>query len=374
MSRTPQRRGCGPLCRASLLLLVGMTGCDNGVAGLGGEFSPLARIPVVVTGDLAQHLPAGEALEDVHLRVALVWAGVQEFDDFCIEYGGGVKLPADASAAAVVAAGCRDVFGFVPIRVNEVAVLDEQGRATLDLNYLPTAEVLVGPPEGRGAYAGVVVYDDRDGNQTLDLRRARRHFKPGSESDFGPGKGPPEGGRGPGGGEKQDVIEPVDYVYGGSFISMMQPHVRIAFREGQLAINKYFYPTLGCDPPALGFSTIAVTGTPFKATCVSGLTSGTEVSIPLRATADVAELACENPQTRFRDTEREADLSQPWYCVDNNRLVVANPPGLCKGLTSFLLSGCEGSATCKEPQWDDRDDPPDWWPCGDAAEPSKGGK
>lgn len=374
MNRTLRRRALSGHRRASPLLLTGLLlaalllaallGCDQGADGLGSVGKPLVQVPVVVTGDIAPLLAEGVKQDDLRLRVALIWAAVPELDDFCIEYGSGLKLPDHASITAVVEAGCRDIFGFVPLQVAEGAYVREDGRATLDLKHLPSAEVLVGPPEGRVAYASVVVYDDRDDDETLELRQARRHFKPGEDNLFGPGKGPPEGGRGPGAFDESDEFLPVDHVYGGSFVSMVKPNVRLAFREGDAASAKYFYPMLGCAPPAVGFSTISVTGTWAKATCAASITSETEVSVALSVTPAVAELACTNPQTRFRDTEREADLSQPWHCVSSNQLVVANPPGLCKGLTIFLLSGCGASASCKEPNWDDRADPPDWWPCG----------
>ena len=353
---------------ATVLLVVwaALPACAGDIMGLEEQLTPLGHIPVQITGDLGQFLPPGEDLEGVNLRVALVWAAVPEPDLFCVEHGSGLGLPVGASVTAVVDAGCRDIFGFVAGQVGEGAAVGPDGKATLDLLHLPTGEVLVGPPEGRVGYAGVVVYDDREDDGTLSLRRARRHFKPGSGDDFGPGDGPPPEGRGNRGFNVDiDVSLYSDFVYGGSFISMMQAHTRVAFREGQLGPTaQYFYPTLGCPTPASGFSTISVGGTPIKAVCVSGSMSTTEVSIPLRATPDVAELACGNAQTRYRDTEREADLEQPWHCVDANQLVVANPPGLCKGLTSFLLRGCRKSADCKEPDWDDSDKPPDWWPCG----------
>ena len=96
------RRAGSVLCLAPLLVAA----C-GGLQGFDGEAPPLVSFDVVFQGDLAPLLPAG--VSDVHaLRVALVWGAQWLTEPFCV-------LPAESpEAAAVIDAGCRDPFGFVP--------------------------------------------------------------------------------------------------------------------------------------------------------------------------------------------------------------------------------------------------------------------
>ena len=89
---------------------------------------------------------------------------------------------------------------------------------------------------------------------------------------------------------------PPDVVYGASFYTMLEPHVRLVYREGDFAVGSFFYPTLGCAAPPQGFSVMAVSGTPIKATCAISEVSQETVEVPLQATETVAEVACKNQQ------------------------------------------------------------------------------
>ena len=128
--------------------------------GFDGEAPPLATFQVVFQGDLAPLRPAG--VTDVHaLRVALVWGAQWLTEPFCV-------LPAEsAEAAAVIDAGCRDPFGFVPAAVSVGVPIAVDVPATLTLTQLPAADVMVGDVTARVAYGSLVVFDDRDDSGTL---------------------------------------------------------------------------------------------------------------------------------------------------------------------------------------------------------------
>ncbi len=79
--------------------------------GLDTPVTPLAQIHVQLAGDLSQVMPADAGAGAGNLHAALVW-GLQWLPEpFC------VLPPESPAAAAVIAAGCPDPFGFVPDRV-----------------------------------------------------------------------------------------------------------------------------------------------------------------------------------------------------------------------------------------------------------------
>jgi len=350
-----------------------LSGCGE-LSGLDEDLIPLATLRVQSKGNLSGLLAPGRDPANVRLRTALVWGAVPAPKRFCLKWGSplSIGLPTAASLTVVVKAGCSDPLGFTPELAGSGAALATSGHTALDLLYLPSAEVLVGPPEGRTGYGSVVIYDDRNGNGALDLRRSRRHFAPGEDwpgpgdppQGEGSGGGNGKGGQGPGGNPAAGFDDKTpDEVYGASFVSMLQPHVRVAYREGTFGTAAFYYPMTGCEPPPVGFSVIEVGGTILKASCEVSDLDAAVVHIPLQATQTVGHLACRPTNDRYYDTEWKADLTQPWVCLSENELVVANPPGPCKGITSFLLKGCFDTAACEEPDWDQTDNPPEWWPC-----------
>ena len=102
------------MTRASRLSLTiaaagALAGCSD-LQGFGGPVPPLVTFQVLVNGDLTPYRPPGVASER-SLQVAMVWGDQWQTEPFCI-------LPAESpDAAAVIAAGCRDPFGFVPLLV-----------------------------------------------------------------------------------------------------------------------------------------------------------------------------------------------------------------------------------------------------------------
>ncbi len=174
------------------------------------------------------------------LQVALVWGEQWLTEPFCLP----TQHP--DSAQMVVDRGCRDPFGFVPARVAADVPVTVGVPATISLQDLPSADLLVGDITSRVAYASLVVYDDRGndggaGDGTLDL--ALPHRLPGA------GPGPPQ----------IDTPDSFDIVYGASFLTMTAPDQRIGYLEGFFTPSG-FYPRSGCDHPPAGFSVLSAGG------------------------------------------------------------------------------------------------------------------
>ncbi len=359
-------------CLASLLV----AGCGK-LEGFGGPAPPLASFNVVLKGDLASVRPGGVA--DVHaLRVALVWGAQWLTEPFCV-------LPAESTeAAAVIDAGCRDPFGFVPAAVSVGVPIDVDVPTTLTLVQLPAADVMVGDVTARVAFGSLVVFDDRDDTGTLELAMPQR-------APSGGGRGRPQ----PGGGNSADII------YGASFLTMTAPDQRVAYREGAFSAASAFYPRAGCAPPPPGFSVLAAGGFSAAAgvasalagelppedpsTCSAAAPAEATIEIAARAPADVQEVGCDertdDSSVRYREPpSNPPDLpSRTVACAhlpafdtgagspasDLIQLVVSGRASeRCKGLTHYTLRGCREDVNCPIPEWDFTASPPAWWPCG----------
>lgn len=347
-----------------LLTVLALGGCGD-LVGFGGDVPPLARISVQTTGNQ----PA------THLRIGLVWGAQQLPEPFCF-------LPAESdAAAAVIAAGCSDPLRFVPAQMEASVEVSPGVPGEIDLLTLPTADLMVGDVSARVAYASLVAYDDRDDSGTLELHDAQ-HDDP--EEFFN--LPPPEAG---------------DVVLGASFVSMTQPDVRIAFREGAF-VSTGFYPRAGCDGPPKFFSILGAGGFSAAdafaaslrgelpqedpATCRTGALEDTTVSVPLGTSAGLAQLACrEDPDgTRYHEPPTNpsevpdltglvfacaklpsfGEVDPTDVAANQLQLVIANPPGdPCAGMFHFVLRGCDRDPTCSDPEWNWIDVPPSWWPC-----------
>ena len=347
--------------------------------GFEGEATPLASFEVVFKGDLAPLRPSG--VTDEHaLRVALVWGAQWLTEPFCV-------LPAEtADAAAVIDAGCRDPFSFVPAAVSVGAPIAVDVPATLTLTQLPAADVMVGDVTARVAYGSLVVFDDRNDSGTLELALQFRSFQGGRE-------GPPE--------IFVPVPGPPDIIYGASFVTMTAPDQRVAFREGGFDARSAFYPRAGCEPPLPGFSVLAAGGFTTEAalaallsgglppedpsTCAVSAPAETTIAIDARAPAEVQEVGCaprrEDSSVRYRvPPSGGLDLEdRAWACVHLPTFDVggATPPSdlvqlvvsgrssdRCKTVAHYTLRGCDEDVTCESPEWDFTANPPAWWPCG----------
>lgn len=351
---------------AALSCLAGVAaGCGN-LQGVGGPATPLVTFPIEATGSVTA---------TTSLHVALVWGAQWWTEPFCI------SPPESDAAAAVIAAGCRDPFGFVPNQVGASVPVVLDQPTTLSLNALPTADLLVGGVTSRAGYASFVLYDDRDGTGTLDLSSPHPA---------------PSGGRDR---PDQQTLDSSDVVYGASFVTMTAPDVRASFIEGTYSLSA-FYPRKGCNDETDGFAVEGAGG--FSA--ADALTASAAGTIPsedpstcshsvqpdlamvtVGAAPDpaaVAEVGCAEPtldgSVRYRQPPTSApDLNhRVWACVHLPslggtpsdptviQLVVSGRAGdRCKGLTHYTLRGCREDVACAVPDWDFTGNPPSWWPC-----------
>jgi hypothetical protein len=374
--------------KPTLALLLGLSaslGCDD-LVNLTDTTDPLASVQVELSGPL----PGGVRPERV--RVALLWGTQYISDFFCL-------VPTtDAEANVVVRAGCRDPFGFVPLRVGANAALSTEGPTVLPLFDLPAADVMVGTLVARIGHGSVVVYEDRNENGTFDLACVPR--------------------RGRGSDCKADTLTD-DLVLGASFVSMSQPDQRLTFREGGFEPLTAFYPRAGCPEPPVGFSVLGAGGFSTAqafldilqgnlpqqdpATCTQASLDAAPIAVALfRDDADLQrlqELGCgsngvqggfveyEAPPADAPDEGRAlacapvADVSslQPDQTPPDREpgegeaaeprapilhAVLAGPADArCKSVTHWLLRGCEDDPRCENPEWDFTANPPEWWPC-----------
>jgi hypothetical protein len=373
----------GCLVVAASLLPVG---CGKAV-GLGGAVTPLVQIQVQTSGDPAQFTPAGDTPS---FHVALVWGLQWQPEPFCF------LPPESPEAAAVIAAGCPDSFRFVPNLAGADIPFQPGTPATLALDGVPAADVMVGDLSGRVAYGSLIVYDDHNGDGSLDLRTPPRFHRHGP-----PTQAPTYDDGGPAG--------PADLVYGASFISMTLPDQRVSYLEGTFNAKAAFYPRAGCPDPPAGFSILSAGGFSqadggfFEADggislamagelaaghlpeeglpCSTGKLEDTVVTIPLQAPAKLTQLACSANDSGGVTTYREAPTNAPDLtgrqsaCVDfpyipgddagvpsGKQFVISSAPSEpCRYTIHYTLRGCDNDPSCSTPSWDITATPPDWW-------------
>ena len=219
----------------------------------------------------------------------MLWGGQWLVEALCI------LPPENPAAAAVLAAGCRDPFGFVPARVDANVAVDVGVPTTLPLISLPSADLLVGDVTARVGYASLIV---------VRRPRSQRHARPRApESRTQPRAGPGQRQR------QRSSTDQRDVVYGASFV--VDDAARSADRvsRGRVQPVAAFYPRAGCGDPPLGFSMLAAGGFTAQAaidatiagmlpqedpaTCAETALSATTIQVPLQApTPSVKELGC----------------------------------------------------------------------------------
>jgi hypothetical protein len=361
------------LCGLAMLLAAG---CGK-LEGFGGPAPPLATFNVVLHGELPTL--GGSAAGIQNVRVALVWGEQWLTEPFCV-------LPAESpEAAAVIDAGCRDPFGFVPATASVSVPIEVDVPTTLTLVQLPAADVLVGDVTARVAYGSLVVFNDIDDSGALELARPRRLPGRGSREP------PPEPG---------DTS--LDFIYGASFVTMTAPDQRVGYREGGWNPASAFYPRAGCDPPPPGFSVLTAGGFSAATALASTLAGtlppedpstclavqppdGTTIEIDAQNSRDLQELLCDERTTdssvRYREPPADApDLATrtmacahlPAFETGGGspasgliQLVISGrADDRCKSLTHYTLRGCREDVNCALPDWDFTANPPSWWPCG----------
>lgn len=350
---------------AALLAPALLSGC-GGVHDLGEEGGALAAVAGEWSGDLSRHLPDGRTLGDVELRAGLLWATLPEPEPYCQQHGNPL-LPGAGPVPEVARLGCPDLLGVAPGLVGPSVEIDPQdGSFEVPLLHLPSAEVMVGEVSARVAYASLLLYDDVNGNGSLDLverpRRPQRH-----DGEGGPGSGQDRRAR-PREWSKADP-ETSDVIYAASFVTMAQPHQRLAFREGGFAIS-FFYPMLGCDPPPQGFSVVDVAGPVFQAVCAAAALTEAAPRLSISAPGKLASLRCQQPRGQLGvRPDAEPNPAWPRHCANRQELVTVDPDAECPGIIQFTLKGCPGDPECRQPDWNLCGDPPAWWPCTEADDP-----
>lgn len=349
--------------------------CTGDLQSLDGSTTALAKLTVRVTGDIKSLQPLGTEAETPSLRAQIVWGQSWTPDPFCTRAQNplaalkGDDLPLDASQTAVAKAGCRDIFAFAPGTLGPSAPLSADGTATIAFDALPPASVLVGTVDARLVYGAVVIFDDRNRDKTLQLLAAANQGGPNGGGGGGGGGGPPNGGGGQGG--QGDARAKEDFAYATSFASMIQPHTRVAYREGTYNAASFYYPTIGCAGPPPGLSLLNVSGSPLQATCKSSHLADAPVELALQPTETVRMAVCRGENARYRnpaDSERPVtvDLKKvTWACMGSNELLVAETSVECPRLTHYQLKGCRADKKCENPDWPLPVALPKWWPCGD---------
>lgn len=375
--------------RVSLLATAALfaAACGKPV-GLDAPVTPLVQVNVTAGGPVPDNSDGGGAAPGAgldggtapRLNVALVWAMQWLPEPFCVL---AATVPETLAAPPstvediqrVAAAGCRDNFGFVPSRVGADLPLAPNGPTTIPIITLPAADVMVGDLTARIAYASLILYEDGNGNGTLDLRHPQRQRR--------------------GGEPINDAAGPADRVWGASFVSMTEPDRRVSYREGGFNAGVAFYPRAGCaDPPpsfsilsASGFSSVdalrsILTGQlPEESSCTTEPIDDLVV-VELGDPSALSQLACtpndNGGVTYYREAPSSLDLTNMvWACANfprlsaddggvpsGEQLVVASTPDQpCVSTLHYTLRGCNNDPACATPSWDIAATPPSWWPC-----------
>ena len=317
---------------------------------------------MVLHGDLAPLRPAGVTNEHA-LRVGLVWGAQWLTEPLCV-------LPAESpEVAAVIAAGCRDPFGFVPAAVSVSAPIDVDVPTTLTLTELPAADVMVGDVTARVAYGSLVVFDDRRRHGTLELATPRERRR---------------GRRGAAAAER--AATSADIIHGASFLTMTAPDQRVAYREGAFDDAERVLPARRLRSAVPRFSVLAAGGFSAAAALAAALAAGCRrrirpvaVSRPPRRPSRsrrapprrCEEVGCDertaDSSVRYREPPANApDLaSRVFACAhlptfdtgagspasELIQLVVSGRSHRrCKGLTHYTLRGCREDVNCADPR------------------------
>jgi hypothetical protein len=277
-----------------------------------------------------------------------VWGALPNAHPVCFEQRGD----------AVVDAACPDPFGFFPGVVDATVELDPDGDGhfELQLSHLPSAAALVGTDVSHVAYGSLIVVADTDENGRISLRPEPRPIDPMN--------GPPDGGKP---GDAFPELEAADTPLAASFVTLKADQERVVFREGDFTGLNLYYPAPACDTPPTGFSVIQTGAyTDSSAACGTfGLDHAVELA-PL-SDSDANALSCRALQ-RFAHTQQPDSEEPPkrltQHCIGKD-LLIAVSDGTCPGMLVMALSGCEDDPKCEKPEWDERANPPEWWPCED---------
>ena len=315
------------------IALLGVAACGE-IKGLDDELLPLARVPIVLTGELSGVTPTARRY------AALLWGGVPRPDPFCDR----ARATDDPARRAVVDAGCPSRYYMIPKDVGPVIELSPEAEVdqsvTLPLFTTPETE------SSQPVFGAVVVFEDRNRTGTLEL----------SYWESGPASG-------------------TDRILGASIVrDDPSDVVGIAFRELGPASDEACVGSAclvaSCELP-VGFSRAAMTvyrpeiDQPTECLATS-LSKPVQVFVPLTGDPELAALRCPDALdvsgAWVDPLEGRPDAS--WVCESPYHLVIASPAGsVCARVQHYLLRGCWLDPYCESPEIDMTDETPAWWPC-----------
>jgi hypothetical protein len=326
------------LTRCLAILALALSACGD-LQGLSSRSRGVAAtLSVDVQGDFTK-ATAG-LTPDVQLRLGVFWAGLPSISKFCIEYGDyPFKPDVFTETSSIASLGCPDIRRFV-FGERGPSVEFVGGRTQIELQTLPSATSLYGGPLGRVGYASIVLFADENGDGELDMT------------------------------PRCDLSEgalPAERVLAASFSRILQPHLRLVYREGEDVDAELFYPEPACDlgSSPLGFSWLDVGNTD-----CSSIPSTDAVRLTLTSTDSLQGFLC----PRFEDAQilrPPVEIPQGRLhtdCLNSERLVVIATDCECPQAKVFDLRCGEDSADCGD-AWDLRSSPPSWWPCTEEDDP-----
>lgn len=314
-------------------------------------------------------VPVSVRLNQLRLRVGIMWFDAYDGNVVCLNYGARRDEP-DRVVEPAFEAACRDPFDVIPAGVSRSVsietegdeaqftfVLDENpltyGRSYSDERPFFIREVMFGKRNRRIGVAGFILFLDGDGDGIFSFHREPRIIADG---------------------QVDEQNNPVDLILGASMASIDQPHTRLTFMEAGADPGGLFYPAPKCRPLAKpGFSVWKADGYQDpNGTCEDVSNDGVRFSalnIDERRRKNLSCYYNDNnfPEQSFDIIRNDSELiNAQTVCLSPDELFVAFG-SRCPSPRWFSLVGCYRQATCaegQEPDYDLRDDPPELWPCG----------
>jgi len=367
------------------------------IRGLDDTLTPLARVQVSLSQTQVSSLPA-EVRQ--RLRVGVIWAGINLPSSWCAEQlnrvfmspnqsvgernsqsedapdehpqNSGVLTPESLEHLFQLLTLCPDPLGVVPALAGPSSSISEgvEREGSLDVEIiftaLPPAEVIIGTPDARVAYGSLVIFDDINEDGVLNIgfstppifEKGRESSDEENDDDFK--------------NRRRFEDEPIDpdIVYGASFLTLLDSQKRLAFREGDF-VESFFYPLGGCEPPP-GMSIMMVEPEEvgdLEETHCQAQSIGDPLALELaRPDSRLQELVCEPTPVWVSRAENLTpyleDQGLKLTCLSSWELAVSSTESSCKTLSIFRLVDCPShEPECDDPGWDDRAQPPLWWPC-----------
>ena len=366
-------------------------GCTGQLYGLDDTLTPIAQVQVSVKGEEVEQLPPAV---QARLRVGIIWLGINIPSVWCAEKlsslllhhqeeqevqpkedetqntnseedeDGDIQL--DFAKLSQLLTLCRDPLGVAPTLAGpSVAIQGETDAGLLHLQLtftsLPPADVLIGSPDARVAYAALVVFDDLNENGVLDIGLSIPPLfwdDPRGLDDDDQDKENDERAQ-----RRFGDLNTPDELYSASFTSLLSTHQRLIFREGDF-VESFFYPMGDCVPPQ-GFSMATVEGSFPSATCDTYPITTTTVLPISKPSLDRQEVICEPTEVFiFKPPQAPPSEAYEYECISSTELAAQDPTQACKNLSVIKLIDCPPSEpNCESAAWDIRETPPIWWPC-----------